>query len=309
MEYKVSVIIPVYNGSEYIRRAVNSAHILEEVGEVIIIDDGSTDDSVSRVESLVKEFEKVRFFKHDDHKNHGPAASRNLGIGKARFDFISFLDADDYYLPSRFKIEKELFRTQNEVDGVYGCIQNVFEDENSKELFFKVESDTMHGITEYLPPASLFNALISFSFGRICLPAITIKKSTLLKVGLFNEALRWSEDTELWLKLASKYKLAAGDLKNPGCYRWIHENNSIHNVSKALYYRFKMYQSLLKWSLNEHCTFEISNNIFNAHKSYLQHENKTVSEEILFLQSWKQFPGMIFYPFFWKKLKLLLIKK
>lgn len=305
MNYKVSVIIPIYNGSKYLQRSVQSALNLEEVGEIIIVDDGSSDDSAGMARQLASQNDKIKFFQHADKKNHGPAASRNIGIRNAAFDFIAFLDADDYYSPNRFKAEKEIFINQPYADGVYGCIQNVFENDISRELFYKTETDEIHGMTESVPPEKLFKALILFGYGRICLPAVTVKKDAVVSVGLFNENLRWSEDTELWLKLAIKKKLVGGDLKNPGCIRWVHEKNSIHQHEKAFQQRLQMYQYLLIWTLQQKCTFEVSNNIFNAYKEYLiKTENKT-SEKKLFRKTFTNFPNIIFHSFFWKKLRLL----
>src|SRR5690348_10334738 len=213
--------------------------------------------------------------------------------------------SDDYYLPNRFKTEKEIFIKQPDVDGVYGCLQNVFENDVSRDLFYKTETDEIHGMSESVPPEKLFKALISFGYGRICLQSVTIKKDAMVSVGLFNENLRWSEDTELWLKLAIKKKLVGGDLKNPGCIRWVHENNSIHQHEKALQQRLQMYQSLLQWTVQQKCSFEISNNVFNAWKEYLlKTENKT-SEKELFRKMIANFPNIIFHSFFWKKLKLI----
>ena len=301
----MSVIIPVYNGAKYLQRAVQSALGLEEVGEIIIVDDGSSDDSANIARQLAAQNKSIKFFQHPDKKNHGPAASRNMGIRNASFDFIAFLDADDYYLPDRFKTEKEIFIKQPDVDGVYGCLQNVFENDVSRDLFYKTETDEIHGMSESVPPEKLFKALISFGYGRICLQSVTIKKDAMVSVGLFNENLRWSEDTELWLKLAIKKKLVGGDLKNPGCIRWVHESNSIHQHEKALQQRLQMYQSLLQWAVQQKCSFEISNNVFNAWKEYLLKTGNKTSEKKLFRKMIANFPNIIFHSFFWKKLKLI----
>jgi glycosyltransferase involved in cell wall biosynthesis len=83
--FKVSVIIPVFNTAQYLTRAVQSAISLEEVGEVIIIDDGSQDASLDVAKGLSQEDVRVKFMQHPDAGNHGPAASRNLGIKNSGF--------------------------------------------------------------------------------------------------------------------------------------------------------------------------------------------------------------------------------
>ena len=102
----ISVIIPVYNASAFLKKAVESAIQFEEVKEIILVEDGSTDHSLEVCEILENEFGAVKLFQHPDKGNHGAGATRNLGLEKATGDFIAFLDADDYYLPNRFEMEK-----------------------------------------------------------------------------------------------------------------------------------------------------------------------------------------------------------
>ena len=93
MEWKVSVIIPVFNSAQFLKMAVDSCALLDEVGEVLLIDDGSTDNSFFTCLDLQKKYEKVEVLKHIDGKNHGVSATRNLGIKNSRFDFVAFLDS------------------------------------------------------------------------------------------------------------------------------------------------------------------------------------------------------------------------
>src|SRR5690554_4082261 len=99
---QVSVIIPVYNAANFVTQAVESAVVLGEVGEVIVVEDGSPDNALDICRELADKYSKVKLFQHPNGENRGPGASRNLGIMNASFDFISFLDADDWYLPNRF---------------------------------------------------------------------------------------------------------------------------------------------------------------------------------------------------------------
>ena len=90
----ISVIIPVYNAAPLIRRCLDS--VLAQKGkytyEVLLIDDGSTDDSVE----IIKSYNNTKF-KIFQQKNKGPAAARNVGITNALGKYIAFLDADDYW--------------------------------------------------------------------------------------------------------------------------------------------------------------------------------------------------------------------
>src|SRR6187401_917604 len=106
----ISVIIPVFKAEKHIRKAVESALQFDEVKEVILIEDGSPDNSLSVCIALCKEFPRVKLFRHTDEKNHGAGASRNLGLSNASCNFIAFLDADDYFLSNRFDTEQEIFK-------------------------------------------------------------------------------------------------------------------------------------------------------------------------------------------------------
>src|SRR4051812_37519090 len=121
-DFKVSVVIPVYNAEKYIKAAVNSALMQEEVGEVILVEDKSPDNSLSVCKGLEMQDSRVHLYQHPDKQNHGAGASRNLGITLAKLDYIAFLDADDYFLPNRFKKDKTLFEKDPSIDAVYSAI-------------------------------------------------------------------------------------------------------------------------------------------------------------------------------------------
>ncbi|MFP4579084.1 MAG: glycosyltransferase family A protein [Candidatus Sumerlaeia bacterium] len=92
----VSVVIPAYNSAEFIDRAIRSAVEQDyEPKEIIVVDDGSTDETPEKVKAWG---DKVRYFRQE---NQGPDPARNLGVEKARGEFIAFLDSDDEYLPGR----------------------------------------------------------------------------------------------------------------------------------------------------------------------------------------------------------------
>ena len=135
--YNVSIVIPVYNAESYLRKAVESAVNLVEVGEIILIEDQSPDNALALAVSLEQEFDKVKLFQHPDKKNHGAGASRNLGIQKASCEYIAFLDADDYYLPNRFVKDKLVFKTNYNCDGVYSAVGTHFYSQEAKIGVFR----------------------------------------------------------------------------------------------------------------------------------------------------------------------------
>ena len=100
---KVTILIPVYNGSNFIKQAIQSAinQTYKNI-EILVINDGSTDNG--KTEKVIKEFgDKVKYIKKE---NGGVASALNLGIKEATGEYIAWLSHDDIYLPN--KIEKEI---------------------------------------------------------------------------------------------------------------------------------------------------------------------------------------------------------
>jgi glycosyltransferase involved in cell wall biosynthesis len=302
--FLVSVVIPVFNAERYLKEAVESVVNLPEVGEVIMIDDASTDTSLAICHQLEKQHPKVRLIHHVDGKNQGVAASRNLGISQARFNYIAFLDADDYYLPNRFKKDKELFLENPGIDGVYGCNQAVFENEHVRKKFlerYKGERTTVH---KDIPPHVLYKTLLFGGFGRFHTTAVTLHKRAFQKAGgLFNTALRHGEDTELWLRLSLKATLVAGNIDSPIAVRRVHDNNSIHQVHQVIHYRQQMYQLLFDWVVQQQFRFEVKNSFFICLHRAVKGDDGNIKQ--LFWEQVSRRPRLIFSPFFFKKVHQL----
>lgn len=94
---KVSVIVPVYNVEKYIRQCVESicAQTLKDI-EILLIDDGSSDNSAAILDEFAKKDNRVRVFKRE---NHGAGTERNFGIEHAKGKYLSLLDSDDWFEP------------------------------------------------------------------------------------------------------------------------------------------------------------------------------------------------------------------
>ena len=122
----VSVIIPVYNADRFLEKAVNSALQQEETFEVILIEDNSPDNSFEICKQLERDNLKVRLFRHEGGKNKGAGASRNLGLVKAKGEYICFLDADDFMLKNRFQKAKIILENNPDCDGVYDAVGTYF---------------------------------------------------------------------------------------------------------------------------------------------------------------------------------------
>lgn len=249
--FQVTVIIPVYNVFKYLEKAVTSALQLGEVGEILLIEDGSTDGSYELCIKLSKEFRRVMVYQHSDYGNHGVGASRNLGIKKSSCDFVAFLDADDYYLPNRFEQDIEVFRRFRDADGVYNALGVYYYSENAKRRFMGAGYGYQEFLTlsQRISPIELIYVLLnqhSRSKGQFHTNTITVKKDVFSKVGVFKRMKR-NEDTHLWLRLAAICKLYAGNIETPVAIRGVHGDNTMLNVLEGRHERLYWWEDLYQW--------------------------------------------------------------
>ena len=186
----VSVIIPTYNQAQQLPRAIESvwAQGIEDL-EVIVVDDGSTDDTDVVLRELSNDG-RLRCFRQ---QNLGPAAARNRGIRESRGELIAFLDSDDFWLPGKLQAELEaLERT--------GCrfsyCGSQVVDENGDVLTSLPAADK----------DSLFSELIWGN--RIATPTVLVHRSLLDEAGPFDESLHSGEDWDLWLRLSLRSRAA-----------------------------------------------------------------------------------------------------
>jgi glycosyltransferase involved in cell wall biosynthesis len=237
--FKVSVILPVYNADNYVKEAVLSAVHLSEVGEIILIEDGSKDDSLAVCEELSRAYQKVSLYVHENNQNKGASESRNLGILKSQFEYISFLDADDIYCENRFEKEKNIFLSNPKVEGVYSAVGYI------NEPFGKVFT-----LKKIIKPRELFHYLLRGSYGHFHTNGITVKKDVFKEIGYFNPELILHQDSEMWLKMAFSKYLIGGELKTAVALIRRHEGNRIW-VGQNDKTRLLVYQSFYNWVIKK----------------------------------------------------------
>lgn len=107
----VSVITPNFNGSKYLRRALDAVNKQRVSYEHIIVDDCSTDQSWEQLQGLKEEYPKLKIFRLD--QNQGPVVARNKAIALARGRFLAFLDVDDFWLPHKLETQIQFMLNTN----------------------------------------------------------------------------------------------------------------------------------------------------------------------------------------------------
>lgn len=246
----ISVIIPVFNAGKFLKKAVESALDLPEVMEVLLVEDGSADDSLEICEELEIKNDKIRLFTHANNANKGAGASRNIGIENAKGDFIAFLDADDYYLTNRFEAENTIFETQPEVDGVYGALGFHYYSEQGKKKYEQASFGKLTTVNGKPSPNELFlslNWLHPKTNGNFSIVALTLKRKIFdQKAEKFGD-LKMHEDTLFIMQLSLTCKLVAGIIDRPIALRGVHDNNRIVNNKNQLS-RLVMWKDLYQWA-------------------------------------------------------------
>jgi glycosyltransferase involved in cell wall biosynthesis len=232
MKGMISVVIPVYNAASRVSRAVESSLELDGVEEIILIEDGSHDDSLDVCRQLATH-PKVQLYSHPGGRNLGAGATRNLGVSRARGEFIAFLDADDAYLPNRFTVDLSLLTSNPRIDGVYGATANEYESEEVRRLWLSQGRPHVVSLTERVEPEELIYALFGehpSAAGEFTTDAVTVRRDTFLRVGGFHTELRLQQDTHLWARLAASSRLLAGEIRTPVAIRTVHAQNRMTNL-------------------------------------------------------------------------------
>ncbi len=189
---KVSVIIPAYNVAPYVGETLDSVFSQTFADyEVIVINDGSPDTEELEGE-LARFIDRVNYVKQE---NRGASAARNAGLRTARGEFVAFLDADDLWLPS-YLDEQIKFILERSCDLVCADAA-VFSDGSHKAETYMESLMTDAPATGEVTFLGLLSAEQS-----LITSGVVVCRERVFEVGLFDEALRNSQDFDLWLRLA-----------------------------------------------------------------------------------------------------------
>lgn len=185
----VSAVIPAYNAARTIARAVDSvlAQTWQPI-EIIIVDDGSTDDTLAVIAQYAARGVRVV----GNGSNGGAASARNLGIEHAGGEFVAFLDADDEWLPEKISRQMSIITGRPDMSFV-ACMAGLV----------RVDGRWQGNLYQDLPPvegAEAWRTLLAYNF--VATPTVLARRSALLAVGGFDTALPTAEDQDLWIRLA-----------------------------------------------------------------------------------------------------------
>ena len=190
---RVSVVIPSYNCARYLAAAIESALAqTHNDTEIIVVDDGSTDETPAVAERYEKQIIYIRT------ANRGAGAARNLGIRASKGEYLAFLDADDWWEPTKLAEQLRELERDESVGLVYTDMRVHYDDGTTLESFLSTKHLASSGY--------IFDQLIQSQF---VFPSTTLlRMSCVREVGPFDESMRSLEDCDFLLRVCYKWKVA-----------------------------------------------------------------------------------------------------
>lgn len=191
-----SVIIPLYNKESYIKNTLKSVINQSFTDfEIIIIDDGSTDESLN----LAYQFQDSRIT-IIEQKNQGPSVARNKAINIAKGKYIAPIDADDIWYKNHLLELKSLINSFPNAGLFCNNYEIKLDDNLIKKANFNFSYNSEHIEIPNFFDANIYNYIPSSS-------STAFLKSSFIKLGTYNTSLRTGQDLDLWIRFALKYKV------------------------------------------------------------------------------------------------------
>ena len=212
MNPKVSIIIPTYNRANLLSRAIKS--VLNQTFkdfELIIVDDGSTDNTRQVVEGFQKRDPRIKYIWQENFG--GPAKPINAGLKVAQGEYIAFIESDDEWLPEKLERQLEIFQNSKKEDlGFVGCnVLIVNEKTKTTKVYNILNYDNK--ILEKLLAGEFFS---NFSTHMV-------KREVMNIIGLLDENLKLSADQDICLRIAKRYNFDF--VSTPLIKYHVHEEN------------------------------------------------------------------------------------
>ena len=217
-----SIVIPVYNKEKFVAKTIES--VLSQTFtdyEIIIVNDGSTDQSEAKI-SVFKD-NRIKYY---SKKNEGVALARNFGIEKATADNICFLDADDYWYPT-FLETMHRYSSELPEQIVFAAAIEIETKNKTIPAHYSIPSTSDFEIVNFFDASQKECALWTSS--------VCIHKSVFDKVGNFDIKIKHGEDTELWIRIGLQFPIV---FIRKILARYVYDDKSISRNSN---YYFEQY--------------------------------------------------------------------
>jgi len=194
----ITVVIPLYNGGFFISDALNSvlSQTVQDF-EIIVVNDGSTDDGVEIVQSFGDS--RIRLI---NQSNQGDVAARNQGVRNSSTKIIAFLDADDQWRPDFLETILKLLEKYPQAGAYATGIVEIIDNKEVFQQYFTIPNNGFEGlIPDFFKSAILEERFITSS-------SVAVKKSVFFDLSGFKEGPAWGSDGDFWARIALKYPVA-----------------------------------------------------------------------------------------------------
>lgn len=279
----ISVIIPTYNGGQFIARTLQS--VLDQTFqdfEILVVDDGSVDNTAEVVQQFTR---RIRYFRKP---NGGPASARNFGLRRAKGNYIALLDHDDLWLPKRLETQLPLFDKDPKIGVVFS------------DCYIKATNDSVVPETSFQEAKPFAGEVFEKLFLRNFVPSLTtlVRRECFDCVGFFDESGRMTmtDDYHMWLRIAVHYRYAFHPKPLAVYYR--HSSNfsnkfdqfikEILNVLEDISWQFPQQVAKLGWKRN----LRLADLEYKLGKFYYQSNNLQSKTHLL--------KAIRVHPFYWK---------
>ncbi len=210
----ISVVIPTYNYGRFIGEAMES--VLDQTltpGEIVVVDDGSTDET----EAVVREFgERVRYVRQE---NRGVSEARNRGVAETTGEWIAFLDADDTWEPTKLETQAARFAADEKI-GLVHCGMREFDTVTGSTINLRLDGDEGQVADDLL----LWERPVVNVSGS----AVMVRRKAFVEAGGFDPRMKCGEDWDLCYRISRRYKV--GFVAEPLVNYRSHRAAAHHNV-------------------------------------------------------------------------------
>lgn len=191
---KISIIIPTYNSSLFIKRTINS--VLGQTfkdWELLIVDDCSTDNTIEIVNDFIKTDSRIKLFKTPTNSG-APALPKNIGIENSHGEYVAFLDHDDEWLLTKLEKQLAVFENlKNKNIGLVTCFANIKNNSTNNIIFQYHNSYRGNIIKKIVKGCFVFSS-----------SSVMVKSKILKNIGGFDEKLKSSDDWDMWIRISEK---------------------------------------------------------------------------------------------------------
>ncbi|MDP3445046.1 MAG: glycosyltransferase [Ignavibacteria bacterium] len=233
----VSIVIPVFNGSNFMAEAIDSALAQAYPNiEILVINDGSSDEGATHKIAL-SYGDKIKYF---EKKNGGVASALNLGIKEMNGKYFSWLSHDDVYKSHKIQTQVDYLETNENIGACYSNYDVIDEYSN----FVKSVN------VQWFPGKKALLELFGNGYINGC--SLLISKTIFDKVGLFNEELLYSQDIEMWIRILNETTI--GKVEENLFFEREHKNQGSIKFNKEVKEEVKqMYSEIfISLSIYEH---------------------------------------------------------